>query len=596
MTYGGIPHDELLRKMETTSMPPGTSYDDYARGEIMDWGPDKPFLDSDQPRNNTALSTSILNLRHKGTRGSSAAGPRNSESMLGFTKAEGPGSALGPPIQEIRKQMEPRIRQLTVRMGDNSSHHQTERQWSGREINAAMQEVRARQKENSKIFTAQKIGQIGNVNVDTGGLAGRKAMSLSHGDESLKTRAAVDTIGKGNALLDAMRWKSSTKNVRHDTTLAVQQYGQSRTVGALKLGADAQGGGRAKSFATDQAWGIDRQARNTNRQALVSSMKRAIQASKNGGHEHLPGVERVNTTSAGLTPGTDVQMIYSKIIAPITTPYMGNIQEGEHSQLGGASGLKPGQNIERATRSAIATTTNNTHLTNSGGVNTGLKQGLDYRATSGLSKVERIHTLNAESTPIGHGVQNANSSSVSQKTQISVRNAAMADGMGMNQYRAANPMQLEHKVSEAQLSAGEVAWREHLETTHPGRSAILKQGTSAVSKKSDVFIQTAAADGAETNVYKSANAQQLEHRVENAQSGSSEVAWKSESEAPSAGVSKKAGEWKSATQGQTKLGDKDGRTFGSNGEDIGYGRPSAPSVKKVRPSNFSKEKGDFVEF
>ena len=588
--------DELLKKMETTSMRGGPTYDDYARSELMDWGPDAPFLDSDQRQDNTSVSTSMLNLRYKGSRGSAPAGPRNAEAVLDFREAEGAYvESLETQMHQLRTQMEPRIRGLTIRMGDNTSHQQSERPWSGREIDVAMQEVRKRQKENSKIFTAQKIGQIGNVNVDTGGLAGRKSMSVSHGDESLKTRAAVDATGKGNARLDATRRKSTTKNIRHDTTLAVQQYGQSRTVGALKLGANMQGGGKAESFATDQAWGIDKQARNTNRQALISSMKLAIQASKKGTHSHRAGTEQVNAAPSGLTPGADVQMIYSKVIAPVTTAYMGNIQEGEHSMAGAASGLTPNQNAADATRSAIATTTNNTHLTNLGSTNTGLVQGSssDYRRISGLSKVARVNTLNVESTPIGLGMPNANSSSVSQKTQISIQNAAAADGMGMNQYRAANSMQLEHKVSEAQLSSSEVAWREHMENNMPNQSATLKRDGASVSSKSTAFITSAAANGAETNVYRPANAQQLEHRVDNAMHGSSEVAWKSESETLTVGMSKQAGEWRSATQGQTTIGDEDHRTFGSNGEDTGYARPSAPGVKKLRPTG---DTDDFEEF
>jgi len=179
LPYGGMPNAQILGRYETTDPQTpfgGTAdegdaapteaaeigeYEDYVRDEIRDWTPDEPYLESDHPRRDPALSRSIINLRTNGTRGAydSVEGARHPELFVGFTDHDPRGTLLDPRFDQMRGQITARAAELTVRMGENDDRTEAESPWSNQAISYARKSILRRMRSSMKIFTAQKEGR-----------------------------------------------------------------------------------------------------------------------------------------------------------------------------------------------------------------------------------------------------------------------------------------------------------------------------------------------------------------------------------------------------------------------------------------------------
>lgn len=557
LPYGGLPYDALLHKLEETDPELvdevrghdsfhaiEDEYDDYARSEIIDWSPDKPFLESDQTRRDPGLSRSILNLRYNGTRGSHHELPRHPELFVGFTGNDPRGVDNVPRFDQMRGHMTARAANLTVSMGENNDHHEAERPWTGQAISYAMKEVHRRLKKSTRIFTAQKEGRPWGRNVVADGFAAGDIRSsvMGAGTESLPSDGerfvAGDHMPADGLSADGVRglgvpedmgtpWRRTTG----EADLGVQQYGQKRGAGRTTIGPNADGGARRNATASDQDWEESRDARGTNRQVLGATMAlaaRSRRAVKSGAHDQDPGLsfEATGTPGGGIIPGHEVGRVYYSQREDQTRRPGTEVQDDEGGMLGSGAGLTPAAHPEHAIRASESEAAPNSHLTNVESIVTGLREG-------------------------------------TAASRRRIAGMVVADG--------ARPS----VASEAPTRRG----------------AIPSSDNSRVTRMSEMPLQlSAAAGGLEVHTYGSAPPTRPEQRAALGRDAYDAATWDYSREAMPIGMSR-APEWRSATQGQHVLGDTPDRVFGFDAEDNGSHGSAPTGPKSLRPGGWSDSAG-----
>lgn len=558
-----MPYDVLLEKLEETDPELvdevrgfdefhdlEDDYHNYARAEIIDWGPDAPFLESDHPRRDPALSRSILNLHYNATRGSQPELPRHPELFYGFTGNDPRGANTDPRFDQVRGHITSRAANLTVSMGDNDDHHEAERPWTGQSISYGMKEIHRRLKNNVRVFPVQKEGRPWSNNVVADNFAGGdlRAAQLVAGDESLAYQTesfygggpvrfaagdygpAVDLFSDGvrgpGVFSDvAAPWRHSTG----DADLGVQQYGQKRGAGRSQMGPGAVGGGRTRTGGPDQDWAESQRARSTNRQVLGATMAQAARyrrALKSGrpDQDWTATYEAYGPPGAGLTPSRDVALLYRHAVEDQSRRPEGEVQDGDGGMLGSAAGLTPAAHPEHAIRASEVGVTPNAHLTNVESIVTGLREGTaaGRRRIAGQVVADGARNLaTAESEPGGRrgALPSSDYGRIAQMTEMPLQRSAAAGGLEVHTYRGAPPTRPERRVAVGQGGYDSLTWRRQHEALPVGRSR-----------------------------------------------------------AP--------GEWRSATQGQYTLGDAPEQVFGYTAEyPGGIGAPTGP--KGLRPGGWS---------
>ena len=411
MLYGDVLHDALLSKFEATVPgggdyePPGHpesqgSYDAYARGEIVDRGPDVAFLASDAPRHDPGLSRSVLNLRHKGVRGSVSATPASHEEMFyGFTDRDPRGTNDAPRLDLLRGQNASRQKLLTVRMGDNDDNHQVESQWTGPAISRAKQAMNRRTKATLAIFSDQSVGATAHSHHATNPrsaviargaemtaagetMAGSGAARFSGGDQ----RPAFEADRRAGRGVDAAYMTGAGAAPWHrvtgDAELGVQTYGAVRGAGRERVSQAAQGGGRLNTLQTEQAWGASAAGPAPTRKVLAATMGAAARyrgAARSGAADHAvvsaPSVTEGQgfTAGAALTPARDVTRAYRNVIEEQARRPA--VPDGAGGVGGAARGLTPAAHPERALRLTDVAVVAPDHLTNVAAIVRGLREG-----------------------------------------------------------------------------------------------------------------------------------------------------------------------------------------------------------------------------
>lgn len=168
LPYGGINDLELLKKIEETDMEKEDDeyqidYNNYIKGEIIDWTQDKPFLESDKTRRDTSLGKSILNLRYVGTRGELDR-PNHSEMFINFMDSDPRSLDNNPRFDQYKQQINTRESILKVNMGHNDDNHISERPRSNQSLIKARQQLQHGLANNTKVFTHQMDGRAPNQN------------------------------------------------------------------------------------------------------------------------------------------------------------------------------------------------------------------------------------------------------------------------------------------------------------------------------------------------------------------------------------------------------------------------------------------------
>ena len=506
MAFGGMPHKTLMLKLEETD-PASVDevrgldefhdmeddYNDYARGEIVDWGPDAPFLESDQTRRDASLSRSMINLRYNGTRGSDFLLPSKPELFYGFTDKDPRGTGIDPRFDIARDHMMARAGGLTARMGNNNDHHLAESPWTGQAISFAMKEVHRRQKANTRIFTTQKEGRpLGNNTVfDAEAARDLRAAVIGAGSEALGPGrfAAGDQFGGTNEAqsdgirgVDAGRFAGAEvapwRHTTGDADLGVQQYGQMRAAGRGRIDFAAQGGGRLNASAADQAWAESERARGTNRQTLAATMAVAARhrrAVKSGAHDQDPGGSFVAPLSGGgLTPGGDVAALYRHMAEGQMRRPGGEVQDGDGAGVVFAGGLAPAAHPERAARASEAWATANAHLTNVGAIVGGLREGTaaSRRRIAGavIADGARPDAVLMEAGTRRGAAPCADLGRIALLSEMPLARAAAGEGLVVHAYRgAALPTHPERRAANAQGGFNNL-WQASLEALPLGTS------------------------------------------------------------------------------------------------------------------------------
>jgi len=571
LPYGGMPYDVVLDKLEETNPELvddvrgrdefhdiEDEYNDYARGEIIDWRPDVPFLESDQPRRDPALGRSILNLRYNGTRGSNPELPRHPELFYGFTDQDPRGVVNDPRFEQVRGHITARAGELTVRMGNNDDHQEAERPWTNQSISYGKKEIMRRMKHNMRIFAVQKEGRPLSRNYVADPTTARlmRAAAMGAGCESLGRfgENARDAAGGGiRGLRGDHGGRAPWRHAIGEADLGVQQYGQNRGVGAL-----ARPGSAAVGAKADQSWTESQRGGSTNRQTLAATMAAAARyrrAATSARPDQAPTESfSGQAVGAGLAPA-HIGAIYRNY-AEDQTRRQGQVQDG----AGGydpASGLAPHANSGQARYNAAEDR-----------ARTGLA---DLDATLGAAAhlapaTRMLRSREATVTPNGC-ITNAVSivAGLREGTAAGRRRIAgqvVADG--------ARPALNAENAPAAGLAPG------------ADYGAVARRGEAAV-------VRAAAAEGLVLHAYGLGVPDRPAARVAAARGGDDPSAWQVQDTALAVGASRAPGEWRSATQGQTTLGDEAGVVFGATMEVSGGSAPVGP--KSLRAGDWSDSAG-----
>jgi hypothetical protein len=584
LPYGGMPYDVILDKLEETDpelVDEVRGYDefhdlegeygDYVRSEIIDWSPDAPFLESDHTRRDPGLSRSILNLHYNGTRGSQPELPRHPELFYGFTGNDPRGAGDDPRFDQMRGHITSRAAELTVSMGDNDDHSLAERPWTGQSLSYGMKELHRRVRDSTRVFAVQKEGRpwgrhyvadqfapgaIRDSVMDTGDesleyqtddyipkFRGGPGLSPYPVDDPVVSRfhagdhgLAADLQVQGVRGVDgAYRDDAEIAPWRHvvgEADLGVQQYGQKRGAGRTQIKHGAIGGGRVVTGAQDQTFAESRHSRGGSRRVLGATMALAARSRavvKSAEYQHIfkdsQSLPAWMTPGARLKPSDDVGMLYRHVVEDQQRRPGSEIEDDAGGRHGAARGLTPAYHPEHAIRAGQMHTTPNDHLTNVESIVTGLREG----------------------TAAG-------------RREIASR--VIADGS-----RHLRSIEIEPNTRRGAIPSADY-----------GR-------ITTMSKMP--FQRAAAADGLVAHSYRGAPPARPEQRAAIGRTAFDAGTWRRQHEMMPIGLSKTPAEWRSATQGQSLLGDSPDRVFGATAEVPGSHGAAPTGPKSLRPAGWS---------
>ena len=233
MTYGEMPYEDFLTKMEATDIIDENTYNDYMRNELSDRSFDTPFLESDAPKKNN-ISNSVLNLRYNGRRGTSN-NPQHPDLFIGELGNDPRGITNNPRMSDYRNFINTHSSNLQVSMGNNEDRQIDDRPWMAQSIGHARKEIHKRQKDNLKIFSHQKDGKI-NKNKFVANIEAKKHTVNSESLNYLQFKNNVYGLHSENFLKNKQPWKNSVSTLN----LSVQKYTQNKK--SSKINNDMSGG------------------------------------------------------------------------------------------------------------------------------------------------------------------------------------------------------------------------------------------------------------------------------------------------------------------------------------------------------------------
>lgn len=589
-----MPYDRIAEKLEETDPDlvaevrgydelhgPEDDYDDYVRQEIVDWTPDAPFLESDQPGRDPSLSRSTLNLHYGGTRGSDPDLPRHSEIFIGFMDQDPRGPDNQPRFEQIRGHMVARAADLAVRMGDNDDHHEAERPWTNQSISYAMKEVQRRVAGNTKIFAVQKEGRPWGRNMVTDALAasaarsGLRSEAMDSGGEGFSAgvwgRAAPERFAAGDHGPVSEAWSDGVRGADHgmragaerapwrhtagSADLGLQRYGQRAGAGRAALGPSAQGGGRVPAASADQDWTASRSGPGVNRHTLGATMARAARAreiAKSGQATQDHGTSFAGKMAGtGLRPAADAASRHRFAVEDQARRPASTVQDGAGG-TGAGAGLVPAAHPERAARRSQASATQNNHLSNVGAIVAGLREGTAASRRRIANQIE------------------ADGARPHESFEVDARRgeAPGRDTGRLARYADAVPIASAGAGVEA-FAAGGLA---------PGAD------TGRLARLTETLVPRAAAAGVEVQTYRGAAPAAPLVQVAAGRSADDPATWRASQ--VSHRRSTKMPEWRSGTQSQATLGDSTSRVFGAGAEAFAGGAaPTGP--KALRSGGWS---------
>ena len=309
---GALPTGALWTKTEATEVPGGPEdgldgeedYRDFVRGEATAWGPDRPFLAADEPREGGRAARERLNVRFGGSRGSAGL-PSHPELFLGFTGDDPRGADNTPRFDRLRALEAARARGYVPRMGDNNDEHLADRPWTAQEERAGRQARLRWAKRHRRVFArGREAGPAhrGAAAPEAGALGALRAAAAAGAGEGFAPLGAPTAAGGGGApgrapAAPPADW-APWRNAGGDAPLGVQRFAPAPGGGA-PMGA---GGAGAARFGArpEAAWGAAALPAGA-RRALAASM--AVAAAAQGRFGARPDAAWGAAQLGGARPG-----------------------------------------------------------------------------------------------------------------------------------------------------------------------------------------------------------------------------------------------------------------------------------------------------
>lgn len=313
MAYGGMPYDELLKKMEETDpelqarvlgegyRPAEEDYEDYVRAEIVDRAPEATYLESDHARREATLPRTVLNLRHSGGRGpNDHRMSTHPELFVGFTGNDPRGVVNQPRMGAVKAHTAARMKGQEPRMGKSAAwgeEIEIERPWGG-SFEYDKISMKNWLKGNFHWFLTEKVTKAPwgrNEKSDYQTSRWRKHLEEGTDDEAFQGQpggssrrphrhtASRDTEGSrpkrsdGPAGRDTAPWR----NTSGDVDLAVAKYTGSTRAGRETYGTGGTGGALLAQSVAGSEFGAHARALAANRQTLALALAAASRQARN---------------------------------------------------------------------------------------------------------------------------------------------------------------------------------------------------------------------------------------------------------------------------------------------------------------------------
>lgn len=160
MNYGSMPPSLLTSKFEETDIGDEEDrYDNYARSNLVDWGPDTCTFEHEKPRGGVNARSGRLQAQYYGHRGDADIPyqPERFDGFMGPGDRDPRGTATEPDMKELRKQHEARTR--FIRWTPDGADHVTGGGRSEMQVMADQQTLFKIVKNRLKVFDWSRDGR-----------------------------------------------------------------------------------------------------------------------------------------------------------------------------------------------------------------------------------------------------------------------------------------------------------------------------------------------------------------------------------------------------------------------------------------------------
>lgn len=222
-TYGDMPYEMLMAKFEETAGEDyEQSYNNYARGTLVDRRPDAPAFEWERPRGGVNASSGMIQLRQTGHRGDSEYG--HPEMFLGFTEGDQRGTTTDPDLNKFRDQNEARSRLQRFDPDDTASI--TGGGWNEGQVQEAKVRAYTDLRGRLKVFSRTIDGRTPTLAPTFGDTSTVECVEKEEaGDDRMGTQfgqARSPAVLVGKMIRDTHEYRTTTL----DSDLQIAKYGR----------------------------------------------------------------------------------------------------------------------------------------------------------------------------------------------------------------------------------------------------------------------------------------------------------------------------------------------------------------------------------
>lgn len=285
--YGGMPQNIFREKYETTNLiEPLTAPDDYFRDTLKDLSCDKPFFESDQPREDNH-SEEFLSVRHSGHRSGEV--PDAPDLFLELTDMETRGTSVDPDFRLITQQSWERAG--AYKFYSDSDNSITEREKTPQQLISQIRDQFENIKSRMKWFSTSKDnfaagGNFKHSESSRGEQMDREPGMSTRPELSSRAKSNLTTLMSNNMPLG---WEQTG-----DAEYKVASYGQVRSMN----GAEDQE--LVRSNTVDDKHDMFTKFQDQQVTVGIASMMKTVvdgTSKRESNGEWLPGLSRDQTTS-----------------------------------------------------------------------------------------------------------------------------------------------------------------------------------------------------------------------------------------------------------------------------------------------------------